>query len=114
MSEASTSASFEQHSNPHLPSSNAKRKREGDGEQLSSAIRRKIEQKRSRKASRNGHDSLDLESGINLAVGRLNSQLMADYVAQSTKHLNPDMSLVELEDRHISGTYRLFTSDHSL
>ena len=49
-------------------------------------------------------ERLDLEHGLNLAIGKLDSRLQADYVAQRTKRFSSELSLVELEDRHIPGT----------
>lgn len=78
----------------------AKRKR-SDGEEHDSEKRRK-----SRKSSQSKLDEdydLDLDQGLNLAIARLDNRLLADYVAKRTKRFSPDLSLVELEDRHISG-----------
>jgi protein CMS1 len=40
---------------------------------------------------------------VNEDVGLMNSQLLADLVAQSIRRFEPDLSLVELEDRYIPG-----------
>ncbi|KAI9716086.1 MAG: hypothetical protein M1812_005513 [Candelaria pacifica] len=44
---------------------------------------------------------LDLVSGINYAIGRMDNRILADHVAQQIKRLGGDLSLVELEDRYI-------------
>jgi len=75
-----------------------KRKREGHAESKAP-----IRKKKSGKIQRDDDADLDLENGINTAVGRFDSHLLADHVAQRTKRFQPDLSLVELEDRHIPG-----------
>ena len=59
--------------------------------------------KKVKKAKRFEDENLDLEHGLNLAIGKLDSPLQADYVAQRTKHCSSELSLVELEDRHVPG-----------
>ena len=54
--------------------------------------------------------SLDLVPGINQAIARSNSALLADFVAQRTKRFASDLSLVELEDQHIPGTCSMYLS----
>lgn len=49
-------------------------------------------------------DELDLEAGINKAFSHMDSQLMADYVAQRTRRYESDLSSIELEDKYIPGT----------
>lgn len=46
---------------------------------------------------------LDLERGLNLAIGKMNRGLLADYIAQRTKRFRSELSTVELEDLHIPG-----------
>jgi len=50
-------------------------------------------------------DDLDLSTGINKSFAHMDSQLLADYVAQRTRKFESDLSSVELEDRYISGKY---------
>lgn len=52
------------------------------------------------------HD-LDLSVGINKSFAHMDSQLLADYVAQRTRKFESDLSSVELEDRYISGSYSI-------
>ena len=47
--------------------------------------------------------NFDLSRGLNLAIAKLDNRLSADYANNRTKRLFPDLSLVELEDRYISG-----------
>jgi protein CMS1 len=53
-------------------------------------------------------DDLDEELGLNLAVGRMDGQLLVDLVAQRTKRFEPDLSAVEREDRYLPGTAAKF------
>ena len=46
---------------------------------------------------------LDLETGLNYAFSKMNSQLLADYVAQKTRRFESELSNVELEDKYIPG-----------
>lgn len=74
-----------------------KRKREGHDE-----FKAPLKKTKSPKTQQDDAD-LDLEKGINMAIGRFDSRFLADHVAQRTKRFQPDLSFVELEDRHISG-----------
>jgi protein CMS1 len=49
-------------------------------------------------------DDLDEELGLNLAIGRMDGQLLVDHVAQRTKKFEPELSTVEREDRYLPGT----------
>ena len=49
-------------------------------------------------------EDIDFEHGINNALGELTKHLLADYLALKTKQFTSDLSLVELEERQISGT----------
>lgn len=49
-------------------------------------------------------DSLmDLAAGLNKAFAVMDSQLLADHLAQRTTRFGADLSSVELSDLHISG-----------
>jgi protein CMS1 len=52
-------------------------------------------------------DDLDISMGINKSFAHMDSQLLADYVAQRTRKFESDLSSVELEDRYISGNYAI-------
>lgn len=82
------------------PVSKTSKKRKHEGQAGSKAP---LKKKKSRKTQQDDDVDLDLEKGVNMAIGRFDSHLLADYVAQRTKRFQPDLSLVELEDRHISG-----------
>ena len=74
---------------------------------LLSQIQRSKKDPRSQKKSKNSNSdedyNLDMDRGLNLAITKLDNRLLADYVAKRTKRFCPDLSLVELEDRYISG-----------
>lgn len=50
------------------------------------------------------HDDLlfDTEAGVNRAIALMDSQLMADHLAQKTSRFGTDLSPVELSDLYIS------------
>ncbi|KAI9819199.1 MAG: hypothetical protein M1827_007355 [Pycnora praestabilis] len=73
-----------------------KRKRNPDVQVKAPAKRRAA-----RKSIDIENEDLNLEIGLNNAIGRMDSRLLADYVAQRTKRFEGDLSRVELEDKHI-------------
>ena len=76
-------------------STSLKRKRNaGDDEKYKKSMRRNTRD-----------ESIDLENGVDMAIGKLDGQLLADYVAQRTKRFQCDLSLVEVEDKRIPGTW---------
>ncbi|KAF2146235.1 uncharacterized protein K452DRAFT_219405 [Aplosporella prunicola CBS 121167] len=81
---------------PSPAAAGGKRKRDDDSKQSKRARRRK------NKTPKNiDEGDLDEEKGMNVAIGRMDSRLLADYMAQRTKRYEPDLSLVELEERYI-------------
>lgn len=69
---------------------------------------RPVKQAKKRKARPGIQDQdidLDLERGLNLAIGKMDRGLLADYIAQRTKRFRNDLSAVELEDLHIPGKF---------
>lgn len=79
-----------------------KRKRDDEDEGKSTpAAKRKA--KRAKKVRPADDADLDLENGINHALGRMDNRLLADYVAQKTKRFEGNLSIVDLEDKHIPG-----------
>jgi len=121
MSSSSRSSSspspLNKHSSPLIfsqspsPSRNIKRKRDDD-DGHETAVAKPAKSKKSKKAKKNDDENLDLKSGLNVAIGKLDSQLLADYIAQRTKRFSPNLSLVELEDFHIPGNYKMAMSGH--
>lgn len=92
---------------PKSPTRTAKRKRHNGKDHdleivMNSAKRRKS--KRSKPSKLDEDFNLDLDRGLNLAIAKLDNRLLADYVATRTKRFFPDLSLVELEDKYISGS----------
>ena len=87
----------------------AKRKRKEGGDQdleatfVNSAKRKKSKQTRSSKSDEDYN--VDLDRGLNLSIAKLDNRLLADYVAKQTKRFFADLSLVELDDRYISGMF---------
>lgn len=90
---------------PHPSPQNGKRKRSADNEVPEITVKKVAKRTKAKKAKPDEEDNLDLDQGLNLAIGRLDSRLLADYVAQRTKRFSADLSLVELEDRHIPGNH---------
>ena len=90
------------------PPPTTKRKRSNTGGDVAVAVKpakRKKANKanKANKARPDEDQNLDLGLGLNLAIGKLDSRLLADYVAQRTKRFATDLSHVELEDEHIPG-----------
>lgn len=77
-----------------------KRKREPDADKKSKRSNKKINRN---KADHSEEVEIDLVEGINTAFSRMDSQLLADYIAQSTRKFESDLSSVEYEDKYIPG-----------
>lgn len=60
----------------------------------------------SRKRKKSGFEQDDLlfdtETGVNRALALMDSQLMADHLAQKTSRFGTDLSSIELSDLYIS------------
>jgi protein CMS1 len=78
-------------------------KRKWDNE--SAPEKRSAKHRKSKKPKDIADQDLDTENGINVAVSHMDGRLLADYVAQRTKRFQPELSLVELEDRYIPGIH---------
>ncbi|KAG9686859.1 hypothetical protein KCU69_g10737, partial [Aureobasidium melanogenum] len=93
---------------PQTRPSGSKRKRE-DGEedeapatQTKAAKRKKAKNAKKAKQPKDiEEDALDLEAGVNHAIAHMDSQLLADHVAQRTKRFHTELSDMELEDMHL-------------
>ncbi|KAK3172775.1 hypothetical protein OEA41_006100 [Lepraria neglecta] len=92
------------------PSRTVKRKRNTEDDQEATPIK-PAKRKKAKKAKPDEDENLDLKQGLNLEIGKLDSRLQADYVAQRTKRFSSNLSLVELEDRHIPETAFRDTSE---
>lgn len=66
---------------------------------------KQAKKRKSRPGIQNQDIDLDLERGLNLAIGKMDRGLLADYIAQRTKRFRNDLSAVELEDLHIPGKF---------
>lgn len=84
-------------SNPSQPKANTKRKRDDD--EKKSAKRRKL-----KKPKDVDEGALDAELGVNHAIAHMDSQLLADHVAQRTQRFRPEQTLVEKDEVHVPGT----------
>lgn len=87
-------------SDDHAKGKSSKRKRDQDAEQTSKRTAKK--QKSNKRKPVDDHE-LDTEQGVNNAFSHMDSQLLADYLAQRTRQYEGDLSTVELEDKYIPG-----------
>ena len=62
-----------------------------------------LKQKKRRSPPSGNRQGLEVEQGINTAIGKMNSRMLADYVDHHTVRFGSDLSLVELEDVRIPG-----------
>lgn len=84
----------------------AKRKKSGgngDGRSEERSIKKRKTRNVHPGLTRDMH--LDLEHGVNFAVGNMDKHLLADHIARQTKRFLPELSPVELEDLRIPGIY---------
>lgn len=91
------------------PPFNAKRKRSDDEDHDFEAVVVNSEKRKQSKKSKEPKSvddfNFDMDRGLNLAIAKLDNRLLADYLAKRTTRFLPDLSLVELEDRRISGMF---------
>ncbi|KAF2170316.1 hypothetical protein M409DRAFT_19138 [Zasmidium cellare ATCC 36951] len=88
---------------PPAAKKSSKRKREGNEEEGLADKKAAKKKKRTKKKPQDVEDeALDTKLGINHAIAHMDSRLMADHIAQRTRRFQPDLSLVEAEDIHIS------------
>ncbi|CAD0099635.1 unnamed protein product, partial [Aureobasidium mustum] len=93
---------------PQTRPSGSKRKREDGDEDEAPATQTKAAKRKKAKNAKKAkqpkdieEDALDLEAGVNHAIAHMDSQLLADHVAQRTKRFHNELSDMELEDMHI-------------
>ncbi|TVY57570.1 Protein CMS1 [Lachnellula cervina] len=89
---------------PASPLTSKKRKRNPTKETSAGEApvgKKKKKPKSKSKAKVIEEDEFDLEAGINKAFSHMDSQLLADYVAQRTRRYESDLSSIELEDKYI-------------
>lgn len=102
---------------PASPLTSKKRKRNPTKETSAGEApvgKKKKKPKSKSKAKVIEEDEFDLEAGINKAFSHMDSQLLADYVAQRTRRYESDLSSIELEDKYIPGTYTIILQEACL
>ncbi|KAF2427588.1 hypothetical protein EJ08DRAFT_592794 [Tothia fuscella] len=87
-----------------------KRKRDDEERRPAKRVKKSKKQKRTKKPKDINEDDLNADLGINLAIGRMDGQLMVDYVAQRTKRFQSDLTTVELEELYLPTKAILDTS----
>ncbi|KAI5208679.1 hypothetical protein E4T39_01435 [Aureobasidium subglaciale] len=99
---------FSPSASPEPQTSGSKRKREDADEDEAPATQTKAAKRKKAKNAKKAkqpkdieEDALDLELGVNHAIAHMDSQLLADHVAQRTKRFHNELSVMELEDMHI-------------
>lgn len=70
-----------------------------EGEQVNIPLKRR----KTSKPSLEPHQGVNLEESIDLAIGRMNSPLLAKYIAGQTTLFGSDLSPLELHDLMIPG-----------
>jgi len=83
------------------PFPSTKRKRDPDDQVDPSHKKKTPTRKKAKKAKPSENEDLDLENGVNNAIGMMDPRLLADYVAQRMNRFGGELSLMELEDKHI-------------
>jgi len=94
-------------SDPASYAQSTKRKRDED---TAPPSKRAAKRKKTKKPKDVDDEALDLDLGVNHALAHMDSQLMADHLAQRTKRFQPDMSPVEAEEIHVPEKAILDTS----
>lgn len=86
------------------PTKRARDDDDDDGPEVA-AVRpfKKAKRRKARPSTQVQDLDLDLERGLNLAIGKMDRGLLADYIAKRTKRFRSELSAVELEDLHIPG-----------
>jgi len=91
------------------PQSGKKRKHDSDSKPES---KRAAKRKRTKKPKDIADDALDIEAGLNNAIAHMDSQLLADHVAQRTKRFQSDLSLMELEELQLPSSAIVDTTEY--
>ncbi|CZS98229.1 uncharacterized protein RAG0_07032 [Rhynchosporium agropyri] len=86
---------------PESTKDSSKKRKRGVVEQ---GAKKAAKRAKSKKVKTTEEDELDLEAGINKAFSHMDSQLLADYVAQRTRKHESDLSNIELEDKYLPAT----------
>lgn len=89
---------------PSLPVSQAtKRASDGDNEDTVLSDKDLIKRSKKRRLHQEDQQKLDLDHGVNVDIAKMDTHLLANYVAQHTKRFHVEFSSVELEDLHLPG-----------
>lgn len=90
---------------PSLPVSQAtKRASGGDNEDTVLSDKDIVKRSKRRRLHQDHQQKLDLDHGVNVDVAKMDTHLLANYVAQHTKRFRVEFSSVELEDLQLPGT----------
>lgn len=91
---------------PPQPTKRARNDGDDDGPEVPEIRQgKKAKRRKAQSGIQNQDLDLDIERGVNLAIGRMDRGLLADYIAQRTKRFHSDLSAVELEDLYIPRKY---------
>lgn len=82
--------------------SKKRKSRDASGD-VDGAAKKKRKRQSKKKAAGVDEEDLDVEFGVNRSFERMDSQLLADYIAQKTARFGTDLSTVELSDLYLSG-----------
>lgn len=94
------------------PEPQKKRKRNSEEEaEEPTKTAKKSKKKRPKKPQDIDDDALDSKLGVNHAIGHMDSQLMADHIAQRTRRFQPDLTEVEADDARLSGKDYIHSED---
>lgn len=88
---------------PNAPFPQTPKRTRGDNDDARLSDESVIKRPKKQRVHPEVQQTLDLDRGINVAIGRMNAYAIANYVAQQTMRLQTELSAIELEDLHISG-----------
>ncbi|GAM86318.1 hypothetical protein ANO11243_043320 [Dothideomycetidae sp. 11243] len=83
------------------PSKKRKRQQGEDDADPKPQSKRAAKRKKAKPTKEAYDDAMDVEKGINHAIAHMDSQLLADHVAQRNKRFNSDLSTMELEEMQL-------------
>lgn len=95
------------------PSTGGKRKRGEETETTATESKRAAKRKKSKKPKDITDEALDAEKHVNHAIAHMDSQLLADHIAQRTKRFQTELSTVELEDLRVPGMFLFLPSSRN-
>lgn len=86
-----------------------KRKRDEETEATAPESKRASKRKKSKKPKDITDEALDEDKHVNNAIAHMDSQLLADHIAQRTQRFQTELSSVELDDLRVPGMHILFS-----